>query len=455
MIKFPPVLSRAAASGLLLFAGVALAAAVEAQTPDSRWQPWLGCWTAGNTSGLGSPETNVAAGLVCVVPSANGAGVDLATVANGVVAHRERVNPTGARTPKTVDGCPGWESATWSADGRRLLLRSELVCANNVTVRGSGVFAISSKGEWILVQGNTVGANATARVVRYQAAGLELERAAGGKVDDSAPVHLVTATPGLSARSARIAAGDAVQPDDVLEVARLVDGPVAEAWLNEINQRFSVNAAQLVRLADAGLPPNMVDLMVALSYPQRFALERTERTPEELGNRGSAYGSGSGYSGISGRRGGFDTRWDCGYGSRMLSYGYYGDSCYPGFYGLSALGYYGAYGYGAYGYGPYGYGAYNNGYYFGRQPLVIIQRGSSVSSQPRGRAVNGSGYTRGSGEPASRGGSSASDRAPSSSTSSGSRSGSSSSGASTSTGSTGSGSSSGGDRTAKPRVPPG
>ena len=270
------VLPRAAAAGSLLLASLVVADTTHAQAVDLRWQPWLGCWVPGETPRVGAPDQNAAGGLVCVVPAANGAGVDLATIANGVVVHRERMNPTGARTAKTVDHCPGWESAAWSADGRRLFVRSELVCGNGVTVRGSSVFAFSSEGEWILVQGSAVGASATARVVRYQAAGLELAPASGVVIDESTPVHLVAATPGLLMRSVRSAAGETVRPEDVLEVALSVDAPVAEAWLNEIEQRFTVNAAQLVRLADAGMPPKMIDLMVALSYPQRFALKRTE-----------------------------------------------------------------------------------------------------------------------------------------------------------------------------------
>jgi hypothetical protein len=445
MRTLPQVLNRAAASGVVLLASLVCTNAAGAQATDPRWQPWLGCWVPGESSKLGlTADDNRAGGLVCVVPAANGAGVELATVANGVVVHRERVNPTGARTPKTVDNCPGGESATWSADNRRLLIRSELVCGNNVTVRGSGVFAMSPEGEWILVQGRRVGASATARVVRYQAAGLELASTAGAQVGDSTPAHIVAVTPGLSTLSLRSAAGDAVRPEDVLEVVRTVDGPVAEAWLNEIGQQFSLSAGELVRLADAGMPPAMIDLMVALSYPQRFAVKRTEPARSDPGNRGTAYDFGGGY----GRLSAYDRRWDCGYGGRMLSYGYYGDSCYLGSYGLSGYGY----GYGAgYGYG-YGYGGYNNGYYYGTRPIVIIQR-EPDSPPARGRAVFGSGYTRGTGSS----GTSASDRTSVTPSSGGSSAGSSSSSAgssSSSSGSASSGSSGGGDRTAKPRVPP-
>ncbi len=457
MTRFSLHLVRAS-TGLLLSTGALGVLTAGAQTPDARWQPWLGCWAPSDAPSQGIAANNTAAGLVCVVPAASGAGVEVATVANGVVVHRERLNPTGARTAKTLDNCPGWESATWSADSRRLMLRSEYVCGNNIKVRGSGVFAISPTGEWIQVQGSSVGAGASARAVRYTAVGLQLERAAIGADTDSTRVHLVTVSTGFGTISARSVAGENVLADHVLEVARHVDGPVAEAWLNEVEQRFLLDGRELVRLADAGLSPRLIDLMVALSYPQRFAVKRTEPVRADLGSRGTVSGGGAGYN----YRGSPSERWECGFGNSMLSYGYYGSGCYSGYYGYgySAIGRYGAYGYGPYGSGGYGYNGYNgyNGYYTGQQPIIIIQRPADNSpSRTEGRAVNGSGYTRRTSEPSSnpqRSSGSSSSSSSSSSGSSGSSSGSSGA-ASSSAGSSSSSGSSSGDRTAKPRVPPG
>lgn len=447
----------AAASGCLLLAGASIAGTANAQVPDSRWMPWLGCWTSSDTRVTGITTGGSTSGVVCVVPASSGPGVVVATIANGMVVHSERMNATGAHTPKTLENCPGWESATWSADGHRLLLRSEFVCDRNLTVKGSGIFAISGDGEWLQVQGSTVGRNASAYVVRYHAAGLELANtAAAGQLNDSTPARLVVTTgTGLATRSARFAAGEPVRPDAVLEVTQQIEGPVAEAWVNEIGQRFTVEGKELVRLADAGMPSKMIDLLVALSYPDRFVLQRNAivSTPRLGGGSGSGAGVGSVYTGA------YDRRWDCGYGNRMLAYGYYGDSCYPGYYGLSGYGYggygYGAYGYGGYPYNGYGYGSYGNGYYGGQQPIIIVPR--NPEGDQHGRAVNGAGYTRGSSTPA-RTGNTAPDRTPSSS--SGSSAGSSgSSGSSTPSSTPSSAPSSSGSssepRTAQPRVPPG
>ena len=156
----------AAASASLVLAIASTAGTAGAQKPDGRWTPWLGCWTSG------AAATGADGGMVCVEPAPGGAGVNVATIANGLVVHNERMNATGIRTPRTMESCPGWEMATWSADGRRLLLRSEFTCGQTTTVKGSGIFAISGDGEWLQVQGSTVGRNASAYVVRYRPAGV-------------------------------------------------------------------------------------------------------------------------------------------------------------------------------------------------------------------------------------------------------------------------------------------
>lgn len=374
--------SRVARLGALLLTSAAFPLAVRAQGADARWQPWIGCWveTAAKTLQAASAPTD---GMVCVTPAQNGVAVDVAVIARNKVTHSEVITASGKREAKTIETCPGWEAATWSADERRLLLRSEFTCGKT-TVRGSSVFAISDEGEWIEVRGSVVGGRSTVRVVRYRPAGRALQRRSAAASNDSTPYDIV-AEPALS-RYRRLAAGEHVGPSAVLELSRYVDSPVAEAWLNELRQGFSLNARELVQLSDAGLPSNLIDLMVAFSYPQRFAVQRAEPDRSSIG------GFGGGEWPLTARRTVITDAWSrgsgyCGSGYVPLSYGYYDDLCYQGY-----LGYGSPFAYGRYGYG-YGLDYYRGGYYWGSQPLVIVN-GSHTDAQPHGRAVNGAGYTR-------------------------------------------------------------
>ncbi len=434
----------AAALGVLLIAGAASATPARAQVPDARFQPWLGCWSQVSETRPAGQEPG-AKGLVCVVPAQTGDGVEVAVMADGKLLRSDLIAATNQRVQKTIESCPGWETVVWSADGRRLLTRSEVRCAQT-TVKSSSIFSISSQGEWIEVRGALVGANSTVSVVRYRPAAFTLKRVASDVGGVAQPFTLVNEV-GVASRYARLAAGERADADAVLDVTKHVDAPVAEAWLNELQQGFDLDAKELVRIADAGMPANVIDLMVALSNPKAFAVARSGAPGEGVNaiRRGTFGGGSVGYGGS--RR--YGSVYDCGFGYLPTTYGYYGDPCYPGYFG------YGAYGYGAsyfgYGYGyPYGYGSYG-GYYYGPRPLVIVPAGT-YSTQQRGQAVKGAGYTR------RDGGSTTTSRPQSSGTSRGASatSGSSSSGStgsSTPTGSTGS--SGDGGRTAKPRVPPG
>ena len=47
-----------------------------------------------------------------------------------------------------------------------------------------------------------------------------------------------------------------------------------EAALAETGARFALRARDLVALDDAGVPGNVIDLMIAASYPEKFQVER-------------------------------------------------------------------------------------------------------------------------------------------------------------------------------------
>lgn len=435
----------AAAIGALLIAGAASATPARAQVTDARWQPWLGCWTQISESRPAGAET-AAKGMVCVVPAQTGDGVEVAMMADGKLVRSDLIAATNQRVQKTIESCPGWESVTWSADGRRLLTRSEVRCAQTA-VKSSSIFSISSEGEWIEVRGALVGANSTVSVVRYIPAAFALKRVATVVGGETQPFTVVSEV-GVASRFARLAAGDRVDADAVLDVTKHVDSPVAEAWLNELQQGFELDAKELVRIADAGMPANVIDLMVALSNPKEFAVRRNAEQGQNVNAvRRGTFGEGAGYGGS--RR--YGSVYDCGYGFMPTTYGYYTDPCYRGYYGYGAYGYgTGYYGYG-YGY-PYGYGTYG-GYYYGSRPLVIVPTGT-LTDQQRGQAVKGAGYTRRGGGTTTTTTSRPQSSGTSRDASAGSSSSGSSTGSSTSSGSTGS---SGGDggRTAKPRVPPG
>jgi hypothetical protein len=253
-----------------------------------------------------------------------------------------------------------------------------------------------------------VGSNSGVRVVIY------------GRVP--APAALDAATKAalegnsLATSTAVLSASDAVTIANVVEATKRVDPVVVQTWLTQRGQGFGIDAKKLTELADAKVPSNVIDVMVALSYPQSFAINLAQAdgqvipTDQTRASGEEAYRPGPTV---------YINSWDPLYSG---SYGYYSQYGYRG--GL-------------------GYSGYYPGYWYQGVPVVITRPSGSVDGaapDTRGRMVKGSGYTR-----PSDGGSGT----PRSSTSGGSG-----SGGSTSTSSGGSSGSSGGEtRTAKPRSP--
>ncbi len=335
-------------AGTLFCAATAPARGQDART-DPRWLAFLGCW-----------ESNAAA-RVCVVPAPGASAVDLVTVVNGQVTARERIAATGERQPGARDNCTGWESAEWSALGQRVFLRSEYACAGGTTRSASSLIAMSADGQWLYVHGVTARGQTGIRVVRYWEA-----------APDSGLPSEIAAAPqaGISAVSeARAIAGARLATDDVVEASRHVDAPVLEAWLAERGESFAIDAKRLMALADAGVPPRVIDLMVALSYPRAFAINEASRQAERrVGPPDASPAGGAGPIGVVGP---------------IDPYCYTPHSWYSPFaYDCSGLGY------GQY--SPYGFGGY--GWYPGGSPVTIVLLSSSPRSH--GRVVNGHGYSQ-------------------------------------------------------------
>ena len=398
-----PKLSRSSVvlAAALMLGSAAAAGAQNTQlaSTDTRWTPWVGCWQAVAREGEITLAPNKALPVVCVIPAAGTQSVDLVTVDSGV-ATPERVDANGTRREINREGCNGWERAEFSPDAKRIYLHSEHQCTGNRSRTSTGLMSISPNGEWLDVEGVRVGANSGVRVVHY------------GRVPVPAALdaNMKAALAGnlLATTTAMLSAGDSVKVADVIEATKRVDPLVVQTWLAQRGQGFGIDAKRLTQLADAKVPPNVIDVMVALSYPHQFAINlatsdgqmvptgRTQANADDLGGYGpTVY-----------------MNWD-----PMSSYGY------------SRYGY-------SLGYGN-GYSGYP-GYWYGGSTPVVITRPSGVVDVPeetRGRMVKGSGYTRPSG---------GSGGAPRGSTADG---GSSRSGGSTSTSSGGSSE----PRTAKPR----
>jgi hypothetical protein len=351
-------------TGALLLAGAIPSPLAAQDEVDSRWLPWLGCWEAST----GEAETP----LVCIHPLAGGEGVELQTWAEGGLTASEAIYTDGLDHEATRQGCEGWESAQFSDDGHRVYLRSNYICEGGISRESTGLLAMANPMEWLDVKVVEVEGQEVPWVLRYRLARASRVEEAG--VED------IVAPRAMAVKAARMAAASPLEESDIVEAVGKVQPAAVQALIAERGDRLRLDADMLVRLAEAGVPEDVIDLTVAVSYPDRFQI--SAGTPEEIPSERSYRG------------------YDPYYGSGYSRWSFWNPFNYR--YGLYSPYYYGGYGgYGAYG----GYGGYYGGWGGYYRPVTVYVEPRDVDDQPRGRVVNGRGYTRGTTGGSSGGGS--------------------------------------------------
>jgi hypothetical protein len=342
----PSVFARAAYAVVIVTFGAAIASAQTAPaqptTVDPRWAPWLGCWQIIDESvrdaptladalvSLGRTRANAGA-LVCVTPATG--GVTMTTFVNDEPVLTETVVADGTQRPLSESDCRGWQRGVWSTLGARLFADAEISCGDQAPRKVSGLSMMMLGPLWIDVQMIENEGTNNLRVRRYH-------RAANQKHAGLLPPAPRTPAVPLSSR---------LSIADVKEAVTKVAPEALQAAIFELKKGFDLTGERLIELDRAGVPDQIVDLMVAQSFPSKFVVEPNT--------------SSGGSWGMSG----FDSMWP-----------YYSD---PFFYTSY--------------YAPFGYrywGSYDP-YYF-RGPGFVVVNPQPVRPDSNGRVVDGRGYTR-------------------------------------------------------------
>ena len=356
-------ISRLPAALLVAVTLLAASAPEASAQQSSRWAPFLGCWDVLADDGLPTGER------LCIEEGdTREAALWTTTFSDGETA-QELVLADGTYRDVVDGACDGSTAASFSTDGRRIYLDGRFDCDGPDMQPTSGMLAMVSPDEWIDIRSIDVDGEPMAWTQRYSRTDTE---DVGRGFDRSLADRVASATPSLAT---------------VIEVGTSVSSSVTVAWLSEVGIRDAANGSQLIALDDAGVPDPVIDAVVALSNPHRFAFGPGESgAADEFRPR-----VGSGYASCD--------RYAVGMRARMGSWGR--------FYRFSPIDYYGLYSAYNYGVGPrFGYGyndclspyAYGYGYGYGYRgyyptPIVVVPTtpGTPSAGRQGGRAVNGRG----------------------------------------------------------------
>ena len=354
---------------LLLTLTLTSAGTAWAQTPaasmkvDARFAGWLGCWR------LDDDLTGTGARM-CITPDAT--GVRFQTIAGKARGINELVIADGTSHAIVDSECTGTDRTEWSKDGQRLFRKTDVACGTDGARAIQSLAFLTPAGAWIQAQQVTGADGTRVRVQRYR-------RSANQSLADGSRAPQADAA--VVAAAAQQVAPWAL--DDVIEASAKVPAEVLQAALTETNQRFDINRKSLIAMDKAGVRPEVIDLMVALTYPEKFTVVRAGSASMPM-----AISTGSGWLDpfmepmVAGSYAG-------GYGTCYTPYGY-GYRSYYGMcsaYGASYLSSYYAPGY----YMP-------GGSYSGWVDVGALQppSGGTSTTPPSadGRMVAGRGYTQ-------------------------------------------------------------
>lgn len=260
MTTYIPVLAGALALPLLALSGPVQAETLDFDGPRSDWTAWYGCWEAADTMG------EEGSFLVCFHPLADGSGVEIRTILEGEVAAVEQMVADAVPISAEDGGCVGERFASWSQDGHRVFVGSELVCGEGVTRHTSGVMAMTRDGvEWLEIHAVKAGD-------RDPALGVRRFVPASPSVVSDQGIEPADRGMELAVQTARSTHARPLTWDAVAEAVEVAGAPVSRALITELGHPFDMSTAAARDLLERGVPSDVLDVMVAVTYPERFEI---------------------------------------------------------------------------------------------------------------------------------------------------------------------------------------
>jgi len=328
----------------------AASGAVTAQETDARWAPWTGCWQASDDG----------SGLICLELADGGA--ELLSVGDEGVVSQETIVADGVPRSIEDETCSGTTTAEFSPDAERVYLREEIDCGADAPRVISGVIAMVSPSEWVDIRGAENGRGVFSRTFRRVSDEFATSKGFPDANNDD----------DLTARMRRWAVSEPSSFDDLLEVFDRTGPGVTQAWVISQNDPFPVDSDFVVALDEAGLPHDVIDVVVAHAFPAEFTVANDARTRRAASpqRRATAY---VGVDPFLAGRAGFGAFWSP-WSWRYRGFGWNG------------------FGWNGWGFGPGG----GFGFPFNDR-IIVVQRGGDVpgvGARPGARPVPGGGYAR-------------------------------------------------------------
>ena len=226
---------------------------------DKRLLPWIGSWRLVSNKVNKNESPSKTDYFLTISPGNDGKSIAMKGYRDDKILLEEEIIVDGQKHTLKDEKCTGYYLYSWSENGKRLLFNSESNCPGDPPRRISGMSIIDENSNWLDIQLLKNGVEKAISIRRYRSI-------------DSDSVTSMRFNPS-QITSSRIAAGKNLSISEIIELSSKVESEVIEAALLEIRKPFPINSKQLVKLSDSGVNSRIVDLMVALSFPEKFSVK--------------------------------------------------------------------------------------------------------------------------------------------------------------------------------------
>jgi len=243
---------------LLQFPGTLQSQTNTADTKPSL-KPWIGVWTfndQGSAQVLGDPSQKA---IVEILPTADGLGLDITRKTSTQPDVKEWLFPDGIKHPVNASNCTGWQSSKLIAEAGMIVSSSEMNCKEAGAYSTSNLKIIVATDRMVDILSLKAGDQ-----TRMAARQLKLERELAAAGSSEANVNMAE----------RMAAAAPWKMDMVVGLSKTIEPQLFEAALVEKNVQLNLNSKTLKELKKAKLPTQMIDILVALAYPEKFRIEK-------------------------------------------------------------------------------------------------------------------------------------------------------------------------------------
>ena len=245
---------------LLLIPAASVAQTDTEAVADISILPWLGIWTAVDENT--TPGTTV----LEIQPGADGKGFDI-TTKNADQPVSENIIPDGVSRLTESQNCTGTRTYQWEKQAGVLLGRSDIVCQGEASynIYTLKMMTAADRMADILVVRTP---EQTRLAVRRFAFERDLQPAG----------DFFQTQESLLLRTALAAPWDL---DKIISLSKTVETVVLEAAMLEKNLQVRLDTQSLRKMKASGTPDSIIDLLVAMSSPDKFRIEKNDQIAVE------------------------------------------------------------------------------------------------------------------------------------------------------------------------------